>query len=49
MTDSFEKARLKGFGYAVGATLGWQSDSEAKEIPVGGIVEQVEDLTDEGE
>ena len=47
MTNSFDKERLKGFGFAVGATLGWQSDSEATEIPVGNIVEQVEDLTEE--
>jgi hypothetical protein len=49
MSDSFTEARLKGFGFAVGATLGWSSTPEAEEIPVGNIVEQVEDLTGEGE
>lgn len=49
LMDSFEKARLKGFGFAVGATLGWSSKSEAEEIPVGNIVEQVEDLTQDTE
>lgn len=47
--NSMDKARLKGFGFAVGATLGWSSTPEAEEIPVGNIVDQVEDLTGDDE
>lgn len=46
--DPLTNARLKGFGFAVGATLGWSTGSgEAQEIPVGEITDKVEDKTQE--
>lgn len=47
--DPVTNTRLRGFGFAVGATLGWSSKPEAEETPVGEITDKVEDLTGETE